>query len=64
MRIRAASLDVTITADGPGAGSPEVSAVMAQIRDLIAPPEPVPLVIGPQGNRRQRRAAARQGRRA
>lgn len=59
MRIRAAALDVTITADGPDAGSPEVSAVMAQIRQLIAP-EPPPALAG--RNRRERRAVIARGR--
>ena len=63
MRLRAAALDVTITSDGPDAGSAEVSAVLAQIRTMIAgiAPEPDLLVVGPKRNRAERRRdAARQ----
>lgn len=63
MRLRAAALDVTITSDGPDAGSAEVSAVLAQIRTMIAAVEPTPefIVVGPQRNRADRRRdAARQ----
>ena len=62
MRIRAAALDVTITSDGPDAGFAEVSAVLGQLREMIAaiPHEPEVLAVGPTRNRRQRRADARE----
>jgi hypothetical protein len=64
MRLRAAAMDVTITSDGPSAGSAEVSAVMAQLRTMIAAvqPEPEVHVVGPRPNRHQRRADAAQRR--
>ena len=65
MRIRATTLDATITATGPDAGSAEVSAVMAQLREMIAgiTPEPEVLVVGPRRNRLARRADASKNRR-
>ena len=64
MRVRAATLDATITATGPDAGSAEVSAVMAQLRDMIAgiEPEPEVLVVVPRRNRAARRREAAQRR--
>ena len=66
MRIRAAALDVTITSDGPDAGTAEVSAVLDQIRGMLGDVhhEPEVLVLGPTRNRRQRRADAAQRRQA
>ena len=60
MRLRAAAMDVTITSDGPDAGSAEISAVLGQLRTMITaiPPEPDLLVVGPKRNRRERRADA------
>lgn len=56
--------DVRVTVDGPE--TPDAAAVADQLRGVIAEwePEPQAIVIGPLGNRRQRRAAARQRRRA
>ena len=63
LHLRAATMDVKITSNGPDAGSAEISAVLGQLRTMIAGIEPTPdfLVVGPKRNRRERRAdAARQ----
>lgn len=64
MRLRAAAVDVTIASDGPDAGSNEASAVLAQLRTMIAGVEPEPeiLVVGPRRNRQARGADAVQAR--
>ena len=55
--------DVRVTVDGPE--TPAVADVAEQLRSMIAEavPEPMPLAVGPHGNRRQRRAAAARQRR-
>ena len=48
--------DVRVTVDGPK--TPDTAQVAEQLRDMIAETvsEPMPMVIGPRGNRRHRRA--------
>ena len=50
--------DVRVTVDGPE--TPAIVDVAGQLRTMIAEavPEPQAIVVGPRGNRRQRRAAA------
>ncbi|WP_237481329.1 hypothetical protein [Lichenibacterium dinghuense] len=56
-------MDVTVTVDGPE--TPAVADVAEQLRAMLAETDPGPvLMVGPPGNRRQRRAAARNRRRA
>ena len=58
-------LDVRVTVDGPE--TPAIVDVAEQLRAMIAEtvsePTHLPLVVGPPGNRRQRRAAASRERR-
>ena len=59
MRIRAKTMDVIITADGPDAGSPEVHAVLTHLCDMIAAlySDPEVIAVRPKRNRRDRRVA-------